>query len=836
MKSSLFRTNISAFLLLAIVSITTTGCNWRKKIGSGKSLVTKIKVKGAPLALESEIASLSQTKPNSKTIFLFRYNMWLYIWNNNPDYNGRSKAIIRKENQTADLKSRFNATPESDTRTYNYLNKRYTKSKRRLDKAKERRAENSRTVWEKPAILDTAKIISSIDNMKRLLFNRGYFVAQMSYETTLKRRKAKIIYKVVPYNQYYIKTISFKIPDKRILNLVNSMSLKSRFHTKKPYDGNVMSEFRDSITNVLRDNGYFNFNKDYIYFEVDSTLNGDSVKVSLGINNPGISNHKINVISKTYIEPGFRIGKEYERTLTKDTIIEGMVFMVNNDVSKIRPIILANNIFLRPGQMYRYFLYQNTLNRLANLQQFRYIDVTFNVDSTLNNQGDTEHLVCRIKLSSMTKQEVGADLELNSKDNSQDQLVYAGDRSLGLATNLTYKNRNIAHNALQFDSRIRLAAEVPIRIFRDSGDARITPNYLIGFTNSLTIPKVLLFRSFFTQNAFRHPDKKPVITLINLNFIYENNNDFIRTTVNTNLTYQVSNKNKRFFIVPVDVSLNNTEYKNEAFRQQILNYGDLLLINLFQPNLIIGSRIQYLINEQPLTLVRQNTYFTKFLFEIGGNSLRLFDNIVESSKNSTEVEPSIFNIQYFQYLKAEADARYYFATSATTNLAIRGLVGFGLPYGKSSILPFQKRFFIGGANSVRAYRLRKLGPGSYSPGNSINFDQSGDMKIEFSTEFRFPIISLLKGAFFIDGGNIWTYRNDNKRPGSNFEFNRFYKEFALGTGFGARFDLSIFVFRLDLGINLRNPSNPEGKRFVWNEEGYKFFRESNLQIGVGYPF
>lgn len=786
-----------------------------------------------PAPVGSDLERFAATKPNRKALGLFRYNMWLYLWNNNPKYDGKSKKVVRLEGQVADLKKRFEATPESDTKTYNYLKRRYRKREKKLARVYQRREQNRRTVWERPAILDSLAIVNSLGSMKRYLVNKGYFHADVGYEVDIHRQKAKITYIVLPGDRFYVRTISLNVPDEHLLKLTHRTLRNSSLREKRGYDGDQLSTIRDSLTTVFRNNGYYNFNKNYIYYEVDTALKGDSVKISLGISNPvGQKRHPIYRISEVYVLPNFKPGQAND-TFSSRKEIDGIIFLQNEE--KIKPKVLVNNIFFRPGRLYRYRQYQNTMARLSNLQQFRFTDITFEEDSVKGVVNDTNYLKTFVRLDNLQKQEIGYDLEVNTMDNSQSQVVYTGDRSLGSAVTLIYRNRNVARSAVQFETRLRGAIELPFAIFSDTTDV-VKPNYLLGFTNSLIFPKLLFFDRELQNKAFGTQLRNQYSTAINLNFIYENNSDFLRFTSNTNLTYQIQARKLRYFIIPVEFSLVNTTYRTEEFKQTILDFNDPVLLNLFEPHIITDGKFQVLYNQQPLQLVTDPMPFLKFTFEVGGNSMRLLDKLIEAEKNKTEREPRIFGVQYFQYVKAEWDARYYFPTTPNTNLAVRGLLGLGYPYGGNRILPFERRFFIGGANSVRAWRLRSLGPGSYKPENRAAFDRSGDMKIEGSVEYRFPLVSIFKGAFFVDAGNVWTYNVDQNRPGADFKFDRFYKEFAVGGGFGLRLDLSIFVFRLDLGVPLRDPSLPNGERLVWQQGKYKPLQNSNLQLGVGYPF
>jgi outer membrane protein assembly factor BamA len=239
-------------------------------------------------------------------------------------------------------------------------------------------------------------------------------------------------------------------------------------------------------------------------------------------------------------------------------------------------------------------------------------------------------------------------------------------------------------------------------------------------------------------------------------------------------------------------------------------------------------------------LVKKPLFFFREAAEFGGLLPFLISQVAgNSTKSDILTNNSLTGITYYKYIKSESDFRYYIPLGQETNLALRSIFGIGAPMFNSATLPFEKRFFSGGANSIRAWKLRQVGPGSfYSNNPGVNFDQSGDLKLEFNSELRFPIYGVFKGALFLDAGNVWLFKNDAERPGAEFAFNRFYKEIAVGTGFGTRFDFSVFLFRVDFGVKLRDPAQPENQRWLFNkwDESDWIGNFMNLNLGIGYPF
>ena len=240
---------------------------------------------------------------------------------------------------------------------------------------------------------------------------------------------------------------------------------------------------------------------------------------------------------------------------------------------------------------------------------------------------------------------------------------------------------------------------------------------------------------------------------------------------------------------------------------------------------------------------RKKQYYFSIGIDPSGNLVAMVNKLVNSGRNSQEDQTSLFGTPVSQYFRIRADGRYYFITGKKSKIALKLIGGIGIPYGNSTVIPYVKQFFAGGTNSVRAFRARSLGPGSYHPPEDLNnllIDQTGEIKIESSIEYRFPIFKYLNGALFVDAGNVWLTQEDSLRPGGRFNQETFYKEFGVGLGAGLRLDFDIVVVRFDLAFPVRKPWYPEGNRWVFNEINFSdnTWRKNNLllNISIGYPF
>jgi hypothetical protein len=687
---------------------------------------------------------------------------------------------------------------------------------------------------------------SSAAQMKDWLLIKGYYNSSTSYKVRYRRsRKAVLTYYIDAKTPYRIAEKNYFIPDPRINRIVREDTANSLVKSGFLIDKEVLGLERDRITTLLRNNGYYNFSREYIYFEIDSTLGAHRVKVGIGISSPANNiRHRVYVIGNIYVEPEFVAGDSSR----KDTaLIDNMYFISNN--MKVKGEVLADNILLKKNNLYKLADYQATINRLSQFRLYKFVEVRFQLDTLPDSA--TGALNCFIRLTTNPKIGLREDLELNTVEESQAQIVNSSTRSFGSAASLVYTDRNVFKRALQLEVRPRAAVEIPVSFFQNT-HAIDTPNYEYGLTNSLIVPRLLLPKGLVARLPRLFPpwsikDNNQVLnaqTSFNLNFIFEDNKYYKRTTANTNITYQFSKGNIRNFILPFDISLIKTDYRSQQFKDTIEHIGDPLLKNLFDTHLITDFRWIMVVNQQPLVAVKERYWYLRNTFETGGLLKWLVELPGNLSKPAGSTIPAststLFGINYFEYVKDEITAVYYLPLWFNTNLVTRGILGLGapLPKSQSTILPFEKRFVVGGTNSIRAWPLRTLGPGAYQDPTGLLFDRSGDLKIEMNAELRFPIYGVFKGALFTDAGNVWTYNDDPHRPGSEFGAKFFYKELAVGSGVGLRFDFGFFVFRLDFAVPVRDPGYPEGERLVINhihDAGW-LSKATTVNLGVGYPF
>jgi outer membrane protein assembly factor BamA len=404
--------------------------------------------------------------------------------------------------------------------------------------------------------------------------------------------------------------------------------------------------------------------------------------------------------------------------------------------------------------------------------------------------------------------------------------------NLGLAGDVLYQNKNVFRGAEIVKLKVTAATEIQ-KVFGESSN---NINQLLPFNTletgadaEIDIPKFLI-----PVKQERFPKYFRPETDIDAGLNYERRPDYTRYISNLSYGYQwKESPTKKHLLYLADLNLVKI-YPTLKFDSLINSYKDIRIQNSYKDHLILALKYSFIYNDQQLSKNKDFSYF-RANFETSGNLLRAIDRII-NHQLPPDSSYSIFKINYAEYIRGDFDLRHYLLFDKLNTLALRIAVGGGLAYWNSYALPFEKSFYSGGANSVRAWQIYSLGPGSYS-NNTLNpgLDKTGDIDIEGNIEYRFPVYHFLKGALFVDAGNVWLNKKNDGMPGAEFEFDRFYKEIAIGSGIGARFDFSYFILRLDAAFQIRNPSEPENQRWIPLSHSLSFFN-IRFNFGIGYPF
>ncbi len=674
-------------------------------------------------------------------------------------------------------------------------------------------------IGEKPNILDSVKLEANADQLELYLFNNGYFNAKVDYAVKTRHKKAFVTYKVNLNKPYRIAEVEYRIYDRDIHKLLMKDTAGLRFHSGEIVNTDRMGEERDRIAAYLRNNGYFFFDKQYISFDVDSNQNNHTIKMAVEVKNPGLyKRHETYQFNEVYVDiayPFYLEGKD-DSTFTE---IDGI--KVRTRGMPISKQIFADYIKVRAGMEYSDKMVLSVYNRLYGLQIFSALRVDMTPDTT-NRLVDM-----MIVLTPDPSMRFGIEPQVITSDQSS-SAVASNQRIWGISGQVLFRHKNLFGGAELFDVTYSGATE-----FQYTNKKFILSNVQQSLSNSLVIPKFLwIDNSKWVQKKGKAMNWKSPSTTFNLTFSYQYNPDFIQRTSLLNFSYAVGGGFNFFRFVPLEMNLNQVTIKSDFLDN--LTPGDrVLLSSLLNPNFIPSSRFEWYYEDKGLSPTG-NYHKFRLNLEAAGNVFYTGLVLSGTPKPSDGIY-KVFNTNLFQYAKTDFDLRYYMNAKSDINLAYRLHTGIAFPYGNSRVVPFDKRFFIGGANSLRGWAPRSIGPGSYNSSNVNQIDRSGEIVIEGSAEVRFRVITgLLEGALFVDGGNIWNVYGDSSLPGANINW-LFFNQFAFNAGIGARFDFDFFLVRLDMGAQIRDPSFPKNGGLVVQDYNY-LNRRLTFNFGIGYPF
>jgi outer membrane protein assembly factor BamA len=682
-----------------------------------------------------------------------------------------------------------------------------------------------RRIGERPAIYDNDLMLKSTEQLTLHMRNKGFYEAEISDTTLFRKRRAKVVYRVTPHEPYRIRNISYFFQDATLSSMVLQDTSSNNFMVGELFDVDVLQEERLRIETILRDSGYYAFNRDYIYYEVDSALNDHLVDITLGIRNYPKTNsrgHTVHTDHPVYTIRNVHMMSDqnsltYDKNLDvdsirNDTIVYDSIYLIYAREPNIRPSVITQKNYIIPGSLYDASDVNRTFRNLSSLSAFRMVDIRF-----LEVDSETPQLDCDVLVAPATRQSYSVKLEgTNSAGN------------IGAAANFSYGHKNLFGGSEQFDLTFSGALE-GISPTGDEIDSTYTGRNIMqefGVEARLRIPKFLL--PVRTVQFIRKYNPQ---TNIRLSYNYQKRPDYIRTLANASFGYDWKGTEKLIHrVYPIEASLILTPYKNDFFEDWL--EGTYLFYS-YEPQLIIDTRYSMVWSNQKL-LKNQSFQDIRLNLETAGNLL--YAGFRGFSSNPQEDTYQILGVDFSQYLKADIDFRSYIFLYEDISLILRGFAGVGYAYGNSRSMPFVKQYFSGGANSIRAWQVKDLGPGSYNdPDESAYPNQTGDVKLEFNMEYRFKLFWKLEAAFFLDAGNIWSLSSEDDREGAGFEFNRFYREIAVGTGVGARAVFSFLVFRFDLGIPLRSPYEIEGSNWLPRNSGISG-EDLAFNIAIGYPF
>ena len=688
-------------------------------------------------------------------------------------------------------------------------------------------------IGEAPVIYQESQTVRSKEQLAIYLQNKGYYNATIQ-DTVIyhsSRSRVNLVFDIETGKPYRIRHYSYDIKDEKIRPLIVNDSIHQRVKENDIFDIDQLNQERERLVTRMKNHGYYLFSNDYIQYLADSSLNSRQVNLTIEISDAdlkdtieAVQHHKQFVVRKYFISPDIsppQLSSGGRKNIKQDTISDPPYFFIYNGKMRYRPQLFEDLNRIQDSTFYSLRNVEKTYRSLSQLQQFRVVNLNFNVVDSLKNDS-IGILDCNFQLSPLSRQGFSVDVEgTNSSGN------------LGVAGNLNYQHRNLFHGAEIFNVTLRGAFERQQALVNENSLNFNTREF--GIEGSLTLPKFLSpihGKHFF---SFQVPQ-----TSFTLGYNFQRRPDYTRTITNFRFGYNwKSSAFRTHFFNLIDVNYVNLSAFNEEFINSI---EDLYIKSSYTDHLISALSYTYVSNTQNLSR-RDNYRYFKWSFESAGNLLDAFIKLTGKNEitniDTLTNEPThyyqVFGTRFAQYLKTDFEYRYAYMLDNLSSVVGRVFVGVGLPYGNFDVLPFEKKYFTGGANGIRAWQVRTLGPGTYKASENDYPNQSADIKLEGNLEYRYRLLGRVEGAFFLDAGNIWAIDDKDNREGAQFKFDRFYKELALGTGTGLRFNFNYFIFRLDLGMKLRDPSLEPGKRFIIGNypiQGKHF----NLSFAIGYPF
>lgn len=767
--------NIFALFAIWVLVLLVSSCNVTRSLQEGEKLLVKNQViiqDNIPKKrlFKEDLEALPQQKPNRKMFGFYPVRLGIY-----------SATLNKKEN-----KFRW-----------------WMKNK----------------VGEAPVVYSEDATTRAEKQMTNFMFNKGYLHSEIVSNVIFKEHKAIVKYTVIPRERYFISEVVFPEPQDLLTRTILLTEETSLLIEGEPLDITVMDNERKRISDFLRDNGYYYFNKEYLAFDIDSNETDRTVKLIMKLKEPRNPNDfKKFGIRNIYVHSNYQLdGTRGVITHKPDTVGE---FFFISDRQNFKHNTLIDAIHFKRGEYFKITDYQKTIRKFSNYGAFKFTDIEFK--DLYSTTGKTE-LDVNIYLTPAKKQSVAVELEGN-----HNFLGFTGS-----AVSFVYRNKNLTKGADMLEFRLSGGVEYEFR--NQQGTLRNAD--IIGevnyYMNKFLVPFKL--RSVSKNNNVK--------SRFSLKYNYGRRIPFYTLHSNTfTFGYEWNEvTNKRHIYNPVSINLLLIPKKEPQFEERLINTP--LLARSFEEIIIPGSNYTYLFSNRKGDRDRS---FMNFRGDVRTSGNLVSAIAALANINSDKEKPyRLGGVAFSQFLRLEGNIVNYFRIGAHSQLVTRLNMGSIIAYGNNNIAPYFQQFYAGGPNSIRGFRLRALGPGSYADLANIDnpnffFDQAGDIKFEVNSEYRFDIYKWFKGALFVDAGNVWLLRKEEDRPNGEFTKN-FYRDIAIGAGFGVRLDFEYFVIRTDLGIPIRDP------RFLDSGEQWaikdfnplkKDWRRQNLilNLAIGYPF
>lgn len=677
---------------------------------------------------------------------------------------------------------------------------------------------------EPPVLYNEQLAVISAEQIRLHLNNKGYLNAEVDTSVIKQNKKAEVSFNVVGKEPYRIRNFKDSVysVDTTIHNLLYTAGRLDIIKENDIFDLSVLELGRENMTTLLKNRGYYNFSKENFYFLVDTTIGNNQVDLTISLNNPiEESKHQQYTIGDVMVFNGLNseILDDPEIHYLLDTIDYRGIKIVQERNPFLSARAIYYNTFIRPGRLYSDRIVERTYSSLNGMGPINQSSI--NLTPVVRN--DSNLIDSRISLfpGNVHYMQFGVD-GTNS----------AGD--FGVGSNLTYEHRNIFNGGETF--RVRLNAAYEFIRATDSLDLLDNSYYEYGAEAFLSIPQLLLP---WVLKQLR--DQPSASTEFSIGTNFQKRPEYFRQFFNLSTRFQWSSIEWRMvnLFEPAGITYVRMPWSSKRFKELYLSEDvNPILRYSYDEQLIVRSSYNITYTNYSRIAMRDMPkipYRIKSGIEVAGWLPHIITLMGGGKQNERGVE-EFFGIQYSEYVKGDFDFAPLYRIDDTKTIAAHIAVGVAYPYGNSDVMPFEKRYFGGGANSVRGWSTRTLGPGTYSK-DSTGSDfghRVGELKLDFSVEYRRKISKLVELAGFVDAGNIWTIKDYVEQPGGLFSLSNFYKELGVAYGVGLRLDLNFLLIRLDGGMKAHNPALPEGSR--WTVFKPNFNRDFAFHFAIGYPF
>lgn len=679
-------------------------------------------------------------------------------------------------------------------------------------------------IGQEPPICDTFQVKHTCLQFENYMHNLGYMKSVVTYRIdTIGRKKVRIIYEIKANNPLKIGSIIYNIPDSSgLLKLLqNPQTIRIKMGNRINFD--ELEQFRTNFSENARQNGYYYFSKQFISYRLDTTNNKYSNAVLYVDFNKNVDYNKVYnpwYIRKIYVFNDYMPNTAMiEATYTQDIDTQKIaneynqeVFMLKKFDIIIKPKYLIKDIYIYPDSLYSLISTRTTYSHLSKFKIYKLVNIQF---IEIQEEGSKNYLDCNILLT--PQENTNFKFETFASRNSA---------SFGLNVDLTFSHRNLFKGGeiLEYSNQLSIEHQ------KTNTDEQIDASKFFNAQEYSASVRLILPRLWAPFRSSSFIKRNNPRTVFDLMFSYQNRPEYYRLQTSFKYDYLLKSSNMSSHTINViRLSLIKATL-TEDFRKWVERVN---LQESYTNHLILGSSYNFTLTNQGKNV--KNIFYLSSNISFAGNLMYGVMKLTNQDTTDYYFKTPLINEPFAQFFKSDMEFRFSHKENKD-QYVYRLFIGTGLPYGNSHLLPFSEKFYVGGANSIRAWQARTLGPGEYvQPGTYKYINQTADIRLETNFEYRFKIFSVLEGASFFDVGNIWNINSYDSRTGGIFFIDKFYKQLAVGAGLGLRVNVSFFIVRLDIGLKLVDPSLPEGSRFIPDKRAFNW-NDFNVNFAFGYPF